>query len=230
MTRREPFYKKWHNAWYVHFEGKYVRLLAGKNDAITKDEANNIFEEMKFANRKAARFISSCEQIPIALGDLIDKFLASAFKGKSVQTQQWYSDKLPPFVNHYGREFTTADLKPFHVDEWAAVHPNWSAGTVRNLWRAVQRLSRWGHHSGLIPEPSILYQEKPMAGLREVVISPEQYKQLLTFVRNDEFRTLVMLAWETGARPQELLAAAGLGLTPVDAGFAIFASGNSRNF
>lgn len=29
----------------------------------------------------------------------------------------------------------------------------------------------------------------------------------MTFIRNDEFRALVVVAWETGARPQELVGA-----------------------
>jgi integrase len=56
---------------------------------------------------------------------------------------------------------------------------------------------------------SLLHQEKPKCGRREVVISPEEYEQILTYVRNDEFRVLLQVAWETGARPQDLLRAQG---------------------
>lgn len=42
-----------------------------------------------------------------------------------------------------------ADLEACHLDQWVAAHPDWSAGTVRNLWRAVQRLCRWGRRHRL---------------------------------------------------------------------------------
>lgn len=206
MTRREPFYKRSHKAWYVHIDGKYVRLLAGPDDAATKDSANSLYEEMKLARRKAERFVTPGEPVPLMLSDLIDQFLAAAFKGKAAQTRQWYADKLTPFANQLGA-FTATDLKPFHVDQWISAHPDWSSGTARNLWRSVQRLCRWGHRKGLIPELTVVHQEKPKAGRREVVISPEQYAELLSFVRNDEFRAIMVIGWETGARPQELMAA-----------------------
>ncbi|OWK42364.1 tyrosine-type recombinase/integrase [Fimbriiglobus ruber] len=201
MRRREPFFKKSHNAWYVELDRKQIRL------AETEAEAFEKFHELMAARKKAEKFVTPGEPAPVTLGDLLDQFLASGFKGRAAQTKSWYTDKLTPFVTHYGREFSVPDLKPFHVDQWIAAHPDWSSGTARNLWRAVQRLCRWGHRKGLIPELAVLHQEKPKAGRREVVISPEQYAELSGFIRNDEFRAIVTLSWETGARPQELMAA-----------------------
>jgi integrase len=198
---RKPFFKQSHHAWYVTLDGRQTRL------GDTEDEAFERYHELMAARKKAAKFVTPGEPVPVSLGSLLDQFLASGFKGKADQTRRWYSDKLNPLVNHYGREFPATDLKPFHVDQWAAAHPDWSAGTLRNLWRSVQRLCRWGHRRGLIPELAILHQEKPRGGKREVVITPEQYAELLGFVRNDEFRAIVGVAWETGARPQELMAA-----------------------
>lgn len=201
MRRREPFFKKSHNAWYVELDRKQIRL------AETEKEAFEQYHELMTARKKAEKFVTPGEPVPISLGQLLDQFLAGGFKGKADDTRRWYADKLTPFSNHLGREFTATALKPFHVDQWIAAHPDWSSGTARNLWRAVQRLCRWGHRKGLIPELAVLHQEKPKAGRREVVISPEQYAELLPFIRNDEFKTLVVIGWETGARPQELMAA-----------------------
>jgi integrase len=198
---RKPFFKKSHQAWYVTLDGKQTRL------AETEEEAFERYHELMTARKKAEKFVTPGEPLPVSLGQLLDQFQASGFKGKSPATAAWYSDKLTPLVAHYGREFPANDLKPFHVDQWITAHPGWSAGTARNLWRAVQRLCRWGHRKGLIPELTILHQEKPKGGKREIVITPEQYACLLTYIRNDEFRALVIVAWETGARPQELMAA-----------------------
>jgi hypothetical protein len=69
------------------------------------------------ARKKADKFVTPGEPAPVILGDLLDRFLASGFKGKSDETRRWYDHKLAPFVGHYGRVFTAADLKPFHVDQ-----------------------------------------------------------------------------------------------------------------
>ncbi len=208
---RKPFFKKSHNAWYVTLDGKQTRLAEGEAEAFTR------YYELMADRKRAAKFVTPGEPAPAALGQLLRQFLASGFTGKAADTKNWYSDKVTPFVGHIGEAFTVAELKPFHVDQWAVAHPDWSSGTVRNLWRAVQRLCRWGHRRGLIPELGILHQEKPRAGKREIVISPEQYSGLLPFIRNAEFRAIVVAAWETGARPQELMAARGRHLDAANA-------------
>jgi integrase len=198
---RKPYLKKSHACWYVNIDGKNIRLSPDK------DEAHELYHQLMQERKKAARFVEPDKPVPTSLGSILDQFLASGFKGKATATARWYSDKLTPFVGHYGREFLCPDLKPFHVDQWIAAHPDWSAGTARNLWRAVQRLCRWGYRKGLVPELAVLHQEKPRGGKREVIISPEQYAELYGFIRNDEFRAIVTISWETGARPQELMAA-----------------------
>ena len=208
---RKPYFKKSHACWYVNLDGKNVRLSPDK------DEAHERYHDLMKLRKQAARFATPGEPAPVLLGHLLDQFLAAGFKGKAAATKNWYSDKLTRFVGHVGEAFTVSDLKPYHIDQWAVAHPDWSSGTVRNLWRAVQRLCRWGHRRGLIPELGILHQEKPRAGKREVVISPEQYAELLPFIRNAEFRAIVVIAWEAGARPQELMAARGRHLDAANA-------------
>lgn len=198
---RKPYFKKSHACWYVNLDGKNVRLSPDK------DEAHERYHDLMRQRKQAARLVTPGEPAPVSLGQLLDQFLATGFQGKAADTKSWYSDKLTPFADHLGREFPVTELKPLHVDGWIAAHPDWSAGTARNQWRAVQRLCRWGHRKGYVPELDVIHQEKPRGGKREVVITPDQYAGLLAFVRNAGFRALVTVAWETGARPQELMAA-----------------------
>jgi len=58
---------------------------------------------------------------------------------------------------------------------------------------------------GLIDRSPIEHLEKPQAGSREQVISPDEFPKMLSLVRDEQFRDLLVTAWETGARPQELL-------------------------
>lgn len=198
---RKPYFKTSHACWYVNLDGKNVRLCPDQ------DEAHERYHELMRGRKQAARLATPGQPEPVPLGRLIDLFVSGGFKGKSAETRRWYKDRLEQFAGHLGRPFPVAELKPLHVEQWVAANPGWASGTARNVWRAVQRLCRWGHRAGLIPELSILHQEKPRGGRRDIVIAPGQYAELLAFVRNDQFRSLVVIAWETGARPQELMAA-----------------------
>lgn len=204
---RKPFYKKSHKAWYVQLDGRQVRL------GETEDAAFERYHELMRQKKQADR-VRPDGPPPVTLGTLVQTFLAAGFHGKSPETRAWYGQRLTPFLAHLGAGFVVTELKPTHVDGWVAAHPAWAAGTVRNCWRAVQRCCRWGHRRGMIPELALLHQEKPRGGRREVVISPAEYNQLLGYVRNDEFRALVVVAWETGCRPQDVLRAQGRHLDP----------------
>jgi integrase len=58
---------------------------------------------------------------------------------------------------------------------------------------------------GLIAANPVRTLEKPKAGRRERVITAEQYETIITLVRDEEFRDLLTVCWETGCRPQEAL-------------------------
>src|SRR5207302_34650 len=47
--------------------------------------------------------------------------------------------------------------------------------------------------------------EKPRAGKRNLVIEEAGFETILKAVKDQLFRDLLQVAWETGARPQELL-------------------------
>ena len=57
---------------------------------------------------------------------------------------------------------------------------------------------RWAEEQGLIDRTPLAHFKKPRAGQREVVISPEEYETILASVPNENFRDLLVFAWETG--------------------------------
>lgn len=58
---------------------------------------------------------------------------------------------------------------------------------------------------GLIESSPVRYIEKPQAGRRDMVITSEEYAWILVQVKDDEFRDLIIVCWETGCHPQEVL-------------------------
>jgi hypothetical protein len=63
----------------------------------------------------------------------------------------------------------------------------------------------WAAKLGYIDHSPIAHMEKPRPGKREVVISDEQFSELMSFVRDPGFADLIRVTWETGCRPQESL-------------------------
>jgi integrase len=47
--------------------------------------------------------------------------------------------------------------------------------------------------------------KKPGCGRKELVVTPEQYQALLGRAKDQEFKDLLTITWETGCRPQESL-------------------------
>jgi len=202
MRRRAPFFKKSHQAWYVELDGKQVRLAESEEDAFEK------YHQLMTARKKAARFVTPGIPGDYTLGRLYAEFLQSAFADRSVKTKGFYEQKLNRLVDHLGREFPAEELKPLHIEQWIALHPSWKKGTIRTIWQAIQRLMRWGERSGRTPHSTICDYGKPGATRRTVIISPTTYLTVIVpNIRSVEFKQLVAVAWEVGARPQELLEA-----------------------
>lgn len=197
----KPYLKASHNAWYVNLDGKQIRL------ADTEGEALERYGDILKQRKKNARFLPPGAPVPYRLGRLKSEFFASAFRDRSPSTKTFYAAKLDPFVDHLGEDFPIADMKPLHVEDWIAAHPRWKKGTARQLWQAVQRLLRWGEKSGRTPHSSVCDYRKPGPTRRTTIISPDDYRMILANSRSEQFRNLVTVAWEVGARPQELLRA-----------------------
>src|SRR5262249_3449449 len=94
-------------------------------------------------------------------------------------------------------------LRPFHVQECVGSKPAWKTGK-RGAIIAVQRAFNWAARSGRIPASPLRGMEKPAQGRREKLITPGEYEEALALVKDQRFRDLLELSWETGARPNEL--------------------------
>jgi integrase len=70
---------------------------------------------------------------------------------------------------------------------------------------AIQRALNWAVKMGHIDRSPIAHMEKPKAGKREQIVTPEQYNKLLELIHDQRFRDVITLAWESGARPQEIV-------------------------
>lgn len=190
MKFPKPWCRK-NRGWYVTLDGEQIPL--GKERAEAMAAYHKLMQEPR-----QERKVSS-----LSVAVLIDRFLDHVEKNLASDTYVWYQSRLQCFVSRYPDLFLK-DLKPFHVQEWID-DIDQSAGTKRNYARSIQRCLAWCEEMGHIERSPIAKFKKPGGGKRDKIISPVEYETILSFVRNDAFRDLLIVTWETGCRPQESL-------------------------
>ncbi|MCA9049836.1 MAG: hypothetical protein KDA89_13970 [Planctomycetaceae bacterium] len=85
---RKPFFKKTHNAWYVHHQGRMVRL------GTKREEAFQAYHELKASQAPASQADS--------VASLAECFLEWCRKNRSPRTYEWYKEFLSSFVKSIG--------------------------------------------------------------------------------------------------------------------------------
>jgi integrase len=192
-----PFFKRSHRAYYVQLDGRQVRL------AEEKDEALRAYHDL-MASRERPAALPRPAGAPLFV-EIADRFLDFCKEHRAGSTYGWYREKLQLFAAEVAGRLAVDQLRPYHLDDWFAKHPNWSSGTRHNAARAVMRALSWARKRGRIQVNPLTGYEKPRAGKRTAVVSPAEFEELLAAVRQPEFRDLLAITWETGARPQESL-------------------------
>ncbi len=191
MARRpKPWYRKSRGAWFVTLEGVQHNLGLPKNEAFER-----FYELMREPQQR---------KVPSqSLAAIIDAFLEWTEKHRAPDTYEWYRYRLQRFIERYP-DLRTSELKPYHVQTWVDGY-SFSSTSKRNYIRVVKRCLRWATVQGYLDKNPVADLEVPVAQHREVAIGEEEFESLLSYVRNREFEDLLVVTWETGCRPQELL-------------------------
>jgi integrase len=136
----------------------------------------------------------------------VQKFIDFIYKKKkdTPETADWYFKHLKPFVESVGN-LSIPELQTHHIQEWIDSHDQWSNGTKHGAWRAVNRAFRWAVKQGHMMRNPAEDVEKEPPPRREIVVPETDYRKILELTKDGEFRDLISVAWECGARAQELL-------------------------
>lgn len=189
----KPWFRAERDAWFVTINGRRFNLGPNREAAFKR------FHELML-NGGLERPTGS-----ISLFSLLDEFLEWTKSQRAIATYEWYIDRIQAFVKYMKVDLPAANLRPFHVVQWVSKHPNWSSTHQRNSIQAIKRPYRWGHRMGFLDSNPLEFLEKPSAGRREQTVTNAEYEVILKKLPSEQFRNLVITAWETGARPQELL-------------------------
>lgn len=193
----KPFFRPKRQNWYVQLAGKQINL------GPDRDAAFEQYHELMSDRRRKRTPSMPTEKPPLLVVELIEKFLEWTQKHRSPDTYEWYRYRLERFARKH-TSLTISDIKAFHVQEWADSY-RLSQTSVRNYLRTVKRCMQWGLRQGYLDRNPLLDLEVPAAERRETTISDSEFAELLSLVRDECFRDLVVVTWETGCRPQESL-------------------------
>jgi integrase len=134
---------------------------------------------------------------------ICDNFLEWVQRNRSPDTYEWYRYRLQRFIDRYPK-LQVGDVRPYHVEQWVDSY-ELSRTSRRNYFRSVKRCLNWAARQGYIETSPIEHLEVPAGERKDVYVSPEEFERLLTFVREDCVRDLLVVTYETGCRPQESL-------------------------
>jgi integrase len=188
----KPWYRPARGVWYVTLDGNQYNLGADKDAAFEKYHQLMITPpEQRLAGETVA--------------EIIDSFLEWCHIHRSPSTYEWYRIRAQSFVDAIPKRLTVQQLKPFHLQRWIDSNKHWAPGNKRNACRAIQRAMAWALQQGYIEKSPIQHFQKPPAGRRTQTVTLTEFKTLLRNTRDRCFRDILLIAWETGARPQEIL-------------------------
>jgi integrase len=190
----KPWFRSDRDAWCVTINRRRFNL------GPDRELAHKRFYELMLTGGAAEE-----QRGPTTVFSLFDDFLEWCRGQRAESTYEWYVERIKPFVKHLKTDRPAATLRPYHVVQWVSKHRGWSTTHQRNCIQAIKRPYRWAHRMGLLDSNPLEFLEKPSAGRRDQIVTPEEYKVVLAKIPNAAFKNLIVSAWDTGARPQELL-------------------------
>jgi integrase/recombinase XerC len=204
MARRpKPWWHTDRQCWYVHIDGQRYRL--GPDD----DEADREFHRLMSLPPEQRAPKAAVPPTSPTVAEIFEKYLEWCQKHRAPRTYNWYRDHIQSFVDTLDKsdEMQVADLKPYHVVDWAGRHPSWGDNYRRGAIVAIQRPMNWAAKLGYIVASPIPYIEKPQPTRREQVVTVKEWEAIRDhYPIDDPFRMLLEFCWETGCRPQEVKA------------------------
>lgn len=193
---REPFWREARSCWYVQHGTTQIRLSPDK------DEAWQLWHE--FMARPPEAEPRPVAAPPRSVVEILDAFLDWCSRNKATRTYEHYRENIQRFVDRIPKTLAVGELKPFHVTQAMSDFPDWSNNTKHDFIGALKRALNWALDEELLDRNPLARMKKPAREAREMALSPEEYARAIAAAKEPCFRDLLEMAWETGARVQEL--------------------------
>jgi integrase len=191
----KPFFKKSHNAWYyLNAQGKQEKLGTAEPEAW-------------------ARWLEIQDGKPagLTLAKLVDQYLAFVKKEKAPATFVAYNRNLKRWEKNHGDRFI-ADLKPDDLKDIIAKEFAGQSDTSHWMfYKCAVAMFNWGAAEGrnLVERthPLLGKFKKPKCAVRQGCPTQEEFDKLLDACDDPRLRDLLVVLWDSGARPHEIFQA-----------------------
>ncbi len=192
--KRGPWRRGTKGAWYTTVGRKLVWVA---DKSATYEEA---FQ--KFCEQHGGQPTERPEHLKIAA--LFARFLAWCKTHRAETTYAFYHRYLNSFLAFVPVK-RVADLLPRHVENWIdREHDECSDTTKNDLMKGVNRAINWGIKKRYLKFNPLVGMEKPSRRPREVVLTQDQFRTMIGFVKDEEFRDYLEFLWQTGCRAMEV--------------------------
>jgi integrase len=225
MARKSsPWYWEERGGWYVNIAGK--REILGEHPADAPKpkksaktgkwnapkEIEDAFHKLMTGGRseQTAASLGPQATVPQATAPeddvlgLLDDFLTWCFENRDEATAARYKRFCKDFVKAGYGKLAVSALTSKHVTEWLAGLTTWNSTTKRNAITALQRAFNWACKNRGLDKSPLRGMEKPAAKRRSSIITPADFDFVLTFVKDQAFKDLLIVSYDSGCRPQEV--------------------------
>ncbi len=188
-----PFFRAFNKTWYVQLGKRQMNL--GRDKGLAFEKYHKIMGDRKEVEATADTTVAN----------VLDDFLQWLKDWREHGTYQFYQAHLVSFWKHVGDRLKLLDLNAQHVTKWVdKKHKESSPNTIYGAIRSVQAAMNWAVKRGYLPKSPVKGIEKPQYEPRDIVISPEQYAEILSRASDQSERDFFTVMWETGCRVQEI--------------------------
>jgi integrase len=191
----EPFWRSERQCWFVQLDKKQHRLSPDET------EAWRLYHELLAKPPEERQPVRPSELQTV---EILDLFLDWCQKNRAEATYNWHKHFCQKLTAALPSALPLADLKPYHLTRVMDSHAEWSNNTKRDFVTAIQRALNWSVDEGLIERSPIARMKKPAGEAREDTVTAAEFKKVMAAVTQATLRDLIELAWECGARVQEL--------------------------
>ncbi len=192
MHQPQPYFRKQKQAWYLQVSGRQVSLGKDKKQAWQKyHEIMAGHKPLVESSRHHCRTLRA-------------HYLDWVQENRKLGTYNKVRRHLLRFAKFIGLTTKIVNLSGADLSDWVESEKTWNSTTKNDAITSVVRAFNWAvgkkhlknHNMAQVPD-------KPRRKRREVVYSQEDWKQLRSYVKDQQFGDLLDFLWETGCRPIE---------------------------
>ncbi|VTR91686.1 phage integrase family protein : Phage integrase family protein OS=Rhodopirellula maiorica SM1 GN=RMSM_03522 PE=4 SV=1: Phage_integrase [Gemmata massiliana] len=231
-TRGKPWYRRGRDQWCITVGDKITTLVDDKGLPVRGRDNRTGAEKAWHEMAVMASVPDNGSENEVR--SILELYLQDMERRKVTQkTITTYTGYFKSFLARFP-ELLVRELRPFHIHEWwQKSHPAWGNSTQNLSGSAFKAALRWASSAGkggaIIPTNPLEGMPLPTMRKRsaEVVVSDEEFTELLRLIKSPRVRDILFVAWETGTRPVNLTRATKEHLTE-DGNAFMFADWNTE--